>query len=499
MDDALTNQFFAACGGRQPRQLVVSSNGSGTSTYIFQRPYLIIGSAPNCHVYLERPEVSYRHAYVQMIAGRVCCLDLASRSGTYKQSVRRRGIWLEPGQEFSIGSSTFRLTAEAESETEADVLASPNLVFPDVSLSFVNSRDFAEKHKSWHVSRDLTLVGWSRRCKVQLLDDTVSRVHASLLLTPLGLWVVDLLGKGGVRVNGEHVAFRLLAHGDELAIGRFRFEVVYSANDESDSLSNALPAVLEEPVPKWQPALVVNPTSLSQTGDNKGIPTPVSFPLSVQSNPLSVVAGGELSERFVISLVNQFALMQQQMMEETQEMIVSMARMYGSMHQNQMQSIQEDLACMHELTREIQELRIEIATSQVQSPSQPAPADEQSDVSGEKSTDEETSSIEATLIAAETLSRQRAEQPPEDAEATPDALDGEADQKPRVQPVKVPAPATATKPSETSKQPQNGVDPHMQLLTRMALLEKERTSRWQRIMRAVTGVKGSDSDRNYPV
>src|SRR5690606_20505838 len=60
-------------------------------------------------------------------------------------------------------------------------------------------------------------------------DDRISRVHCSLLLTPVGLWVIDLLGRGGITVNGRKQAVALLQEGDELGVGQYRMRVVYES------------------------------------------------------------------------------------------------------------------------------------------------------------------------------------------------------------------------------------------------------------------------------
>ena len=59
------------------------------------------------------------------------------------------------------------------------------------------------------IATSLTLIGASRQCDVWLKDESVSRVHASLALTPHGLWIVDLLGRDGVRVRTHVQALRI--------------------------------------------------------------------------------------------------------------------------------------------------------------------------------------------------------------------------------------------------------------------------------------------------
>ena len=71
------------------------------------------------------------------------------------------------------------------------------------------------------------MVGSSEDCQLVLNDESVSRQHAALVPTPLGVWVVDLLAREGVQVNGERVRWAWLADGDSLRIGRLAFTLRY--------------------------------------------------------------------------------------------------------------------------------------------------------------------------------------------------------------------------------------------------------------------------------
>ena len=64
-------------------------------------------------------------------------------------------------------------------------------------------------------------------CQLVLTDDSVSRFHAALVPTPSGVWVVDLLAREGVHVNGQRVRWAWLADGDSFRIGRFTFILRY--------------------------------------------------------------------------------------------------------------------------------------------------------------------------------------------------------------------------------------------------------------------------------
>ncbi len=65
----------------------------------------------------------------------------------------------------------------------------------------------------------VTTVGRLPDCGVQLVDASVSRVHAEVRARGDGFVVVDLGSTNGTRVNGVRVGERALADGDELQFG----------------------------------------------------------------------------------------------------------------------------------------------------------------------------------------------------------------------------------------------------------------------------------------
>ncbi len=65
----------------------------------------------------------------------------------------------------------------------------------------------------------VTTIGRLPECGVQLVDPSVSRVHAELRAQGDGYVVVDLGSTNGTRVNGVRVGERALADGDELQFG----------------------------------------------------------------------------------------------------------------------------------------------------------------------------------------------------------------------------------------------------------------------------------------
>jgi hypothetical protein len=69
----------------------------------------------------------------------------------------------------------------------------------------------------------------------------------------------------------------------------------------------------------------------------------------------------EVVESVLVPLVNQFGLMQQQMFDQFQQAMGMMLQMFGSMHRDQMEVIRAELEQIRELTEEFHTLKSELA------------------------------------------------------------------------------------------------------------------------------------------
>jgi predicted component of type VI protein secretion system len=161
---------------------------------------------------------------------------------------------LEPAQSLQIGPYRIRLAADDDVSLGS---GSSDFELPPVTLD-VSHRGF--KASQCTLGGGLSLVGSSTDCQVRLLDPSVSHTHCSLVATHEGIWVVDLLGKAGIEVNGTPVRHGCLEPGDELHVGRsaIRIRQVHpgreSAPAQTSSFSSSLP---QEPAE--QPLLAAAP------------------------------------------------------------------------------------------------------------------------------------------------------------------------------------------------------------------------------------------------
>jgi pSer/pThr/pTyr-binding forkhead associated (FHA) protein len=214
--------FSQACGGTL--RLAIERPGGPEAVHkALDRPFALVGRERWADLPLDDSEVSRRHAYLQVIEGRVFCLDLESRNGVQQDGRSLPAGWLGPGRPVRIGP--FTLGTEDDPAAPSGPAASWDPLaprpadqdpLPAVSFDVVVG---GQKGVTWRMNRVLALIGQSAACKVRIRDSGVGVFHGALLRTPLGVWVVDLLGTGGTAVNKEPVRWARLAHGDELLVG----------------------------------------------------------------------------------------------------------------------------------------------------------------------------------------------------------------------------------------------------------------------------------------
>ena len=204
-----TDPFLSACGVSDPLMLEIEGPGfRAAERRTFPGPFALIGRDDRADLLLDHDLISRRHTYLQLIDGRLFFVDLESRTGTNTGEAAVESGWLAPGESLALGPFNVRWAVpwgvapkpvgpeKPSNPLLARSSADPHL--PPVKLEF-QSR--TSGHSVWRMSQVLALVGSSPRCKVRLLDSKLSKLHCALLRTTRGLWVIDLLGRGGVAIN----------------------------------------------------------------------------------------------------------------------------------------------------------------------------------------------------------------------------------------------------------------------------------------------------------
>jgi len=382
--------FLTACGVDDSLQLVVESQDANEGELrLLYQPFAVIGRDPRADVVLDHLQVSRRHVYLQVVEGRAFWVDLESRTGTSGERKPQRFGWLEAGRTLCAGPFVIRrfvgdrqadsTQGELPRDTPLVALTYSHAPLPEVALEFLNG---PSQSLSRPVHRVMSLIGSARGCKFRLTDPSVSRFHGSLLRNSAGLWIVDLLGQRGITVNEVPVRSSRLADGDVLRIGRYQIRVRcrLRGQESENGLSDRGRTMLVPRLvcqdralnglkfPDWAMAAMPvepGPGGAKEAQFSLPIQAVSSFP-KVQAMPsdaaLTVnLTQSELAESMLVPLVNQFGLMQQQMFDQFQQAMAMMVQMFGTMHRDQMEVIRTELDQLRELTEEFHALKNELA------------------------------------------------------------------------------------------------------------------------------------------
>lgn len=513
-----------ACGVVEPLQLAVrgpSPNESGVR--LLHQPFALIGRDERADLRLDHKLVSRRHVYLQIVEGQVFWLDLDSRSGTAAEGQLRKFGWLEDGKSIRIGPYELeRLVSYApDREKRYSKLGQPvsplvartydDQALPDVSLEFLNGPSRSE---CWPMNRVMSLIGSASGSKFRLADPSVSPFHCSLLRTPMGLWIVDLLGPDAISVNDALVRHALLAPDDVLKVGRYRIRMrIQSASrvsDRSAAGQNRHVPIAEARLPSLLPL-----TSVFANGESTGLPSPAANSwqvlasevlaaqdssaqatgidrISTPDNLPMRLEQGDTTASLLVPLMNQFGQMQQQMLDQFQQAISMIVQMFGTLHRDQMVTIREELDQLRELTREFHAIKLELAA---RSQEQPAVVPVSTSAAPANSQIPTAQSSVQELIKSETDAPAAARTAPENASVSPipsSSVDGlGAAGSTQAAPIpsafdRLQSKKLRPQPGESNPEPEGDV--MVWLHQRMMVLQQERESRWRKILKLLPGL-----------
>jgi pSer/pThr/pTyr-binding forkhead associated (FHA) protein len=355
------DQFLAACGLDGPWTLEISRDDRpGKARRLLTQPFALVGREIGTDLPLDDDEIGRRHAYLQVVRGRVFCVDLASRTGVHWPDGPAAAGWLDPERPLRIGPFWLRVAGLASAPPGEEDVPTPLTTrphglgrLPEVSLEFQNA---AAGRQRWRMRTELALMGAASGCHVRMRSGNVSRHHGALLRTPAGLWVVDLMGRKGLAVNGTTARFARLEDGDELAIGEFRIALHC---DESFATPESTP-----PAPLRLPS-----TALAEL-----MPFPAAPPAELIRPGLELRSyldtrppeQAELLAAVLPGLLDQMGRMQQHLAGQFQQAAVALFQMVGDQHKSEMDRLRGELDRVRELSRELEALRPQLAS--------PAPA-----------------------------------------------------------------------------------------------------------------------------
>jgi hypothetical protein len=326
------------------------------------------------------------------------------------------------------------------------------------------------------------LFGRSEECQLVLTDDSISRYHGSLVRTPAGIWVVDLLSREGVWVNGLRVKWAWLAEGDALRIGRFTFVVRYpTVPDRVRRIDVPLEAGAYRPA---RAGIAANDTRMLPVKFERRLPVRSNYPTRsrisypahphVEASPVSVSPDEDEWGRVADFGPAPAAVWHQhrQFLEMFHSEMVLMVQMFMTMHRDHVSVIREELARIEELSSELANLQAEVDLG-----SSLATRDQQPEGAGR-------SSETAARSAIETARQYRSPDPARPNRDRNRQRRTRADAGAKSPPEKSLAPPAAGAEQHDAIRPPavDTVAFHAQITRRIAELQRERQGYWRKIL-----------------
>ncbi|MGC8643706.1 MAG: FHA domain-containing protein [Isosphaeraceae bacterium] len=503
MPDSALDLFREACGLASGLTLAVRDPAKAAGPYVsyqLELPFALVGRDPQVDVVLHDDQVSRRHAYLQAVGGRVLCYDLSSRTKLRwdgEGGPRDRG-WLSPGRDLWIGPYAMhwaRDGAPVSSQPESPAPLTPPEV-PTPESAALPRADFAlfpetdSPQSVWQLDTRITLAGRSEACHLVLGHETVSRVHASLIRTPKGVWIVDLLSREGVQVNGTKVRWAWLGDGDEVRIGMFTFLLRYRAPLRGISRRDVPLHAGASHLPSRSAALRRDParsfgkaTELAaRSRQDPPTALPAAVPLSHALSPVVLEPSSPAAWELAGTVPpQQLMLWQQQMrmMETFHDDMMLMVQMFMAMHREHLGAVKEELDKVRELSRELERLQAKLT--------EPAPPPGKAPRRNGASKTRETAAAAKTPVVQNGI-------PPASAVTTSSAppvmppvtgpLSESVDAPPRDGATMAAAPRVSPPDATTADRPAPAEASrfHIDITRRIAELQRERQGYWQRIL-----------------
>jgi pSer/pThr/pTyr-binding forkhead associated (FHA) protein len=350
--------FLASCGVSGLWGLRITGPEGAVEARGFITPYAFVGNRAGISMRLDDIQVSRRHAYLQVLPGGLFCVDLGSRTGVSWGSEYRPAGWVGRDQGVRVGR--YELALRKPDPEDWPDTATPPATSP---LTDHGSKteplppfvvEVAEEGKvvaRGRMNRVVALVGRSADCLFHINSGELSKFHCSLVRTPAGLWIVDLLSRNGTYLNGRRIRFAKIDVGDRVVVGRFslRFRQPRRGAKVSSEPSASQPV---KPTP-GEPSTALEPAGAGPVA-RRDAPTMLATPQQQ--------VGPEWS--MLIALVNQFSMMQQQMFDQFQENVLMTSRMFSSLQKDQMGLVRQELDELRNLTSELRSLQGQMGAHQ---------------------------------------------------------------------------------------------------------------------------------------
>lgn len=206
--------------------------GGGDRLYHIPRPYGVIGRLDGADIQIDDRGVSARHIYFHLDERGLYAVDLASRTGTRFPGTARHCGWIEPGESIEVAGRRIQFVEARFRDREGIATPDPDAGRDDL-LAAADDRALARillyptpnRESPRSLDSELVFAGRGASCGIRVEGASASRIHAALVRTRTGAFVVDLLGRGTWRNDQAVLGAAPLLDDDSLGLGTARFRV----------------------------------------------------------------------------------------------------------------------------------------------------------------------------------------------------------------------------------------------------------------------------------
>jgi len=197
------------------------------------RPFALVGQSPEAEIRVGGPGINGRHLYLHLDPRGVFAVDLVTRTGTRFNGQDQAAGWLRPGdwleaEGHRIELVQIRIDGQVVDPPLCDddpLARSPRSLHVPLTLEPRQGQT-----NPWSIGSELTFLGWSSACGLQVKDSSVAKVHCALLRTRHTAYVINLGGRP-TRINGQPVRGATpLDDGDSITVGSTTFRVRLNPN-----------------------------------------------------------------------------------------------------------------------------------------------------------------------------------------------------------------------------------------------------------------------------
>ena len=365
--------FAEACGVGGPLRISAELEFMKQEVRQFEtlRPFVRLGRDVKCDIRLEDPTISRRHAYFQVVCGQLLCVDLGSRKGIRWAQGPAQWGWLRHEEPIIVGAFRVTLLEPILLLPGFDMAPSKNpLRSEDDTTSSISplTLEFLQPHATQEllrVRRQVSLIGRSKGCKIRFDDPGLAKFHCSLVVTPSGPWILDLVSRSGTKVNGEPVVYAPLEDGAHVEVGSLKFRVHCGEQPRAHAFRGAVQRAALPAIPVNRPHTldVSPPVMLAGPTSNPVILSPSpprgSIPAD-RSRQLPRVQEGS-ADNVLRAMMDQLTTFHQQMFQQNQQTITMMVQLFSRLHREHLELVREELARLGQLTEELSAVQQELS------------------------------------------------------------------------------------------------------------------------------------------